>query len=120
MSIKLLSLVFLIYLSFTYCSDCTDKTTFEDWEDGYSTCHGLSAGDYMCHYNKERGVCEELYCENSPVKQCYNIPSKIVDGVEKKCIRKSDNSGCEYKSCEDLTSDCGRLDSGEDDKNLYS
>ena len=116
MSIKLLSLVFLIYLSFTYCSDCTDKTSFEEGEDKYGTCYRLSAENYMCHYNGEKGACEELYCENSPAKHCYNIPSIIVDGVEKKCIRKSDKSGCEYKSCEDLTSDCGRFNSGEDDK----
>ena len=116
MCIKLLSLVFLIYLSSTYCSECTDKTTFEEGEDEYSACHDLSGENYMCHYNKEKGFCEELTCDNSPPKQCYNIPSITVDGVVKKCIRKSDKTGCEYKSCEDLTFDCGRFDTGEDDK----
>ena len=91
-------------------------TTFEEGEDEYSACHDLSGENYMCHYNKEKGFCEELTCDNSPPKQCYNIPSITVDGIEKKCIRKSDKSGCEYKSCEDLTSYCGRFDTGEDDK----
>ena len=92
------------------------QTTFEEGEDEYSACHDLSGENYMCHYNKEKGFCEELTCDNSPPKQCYNIPSISVDGIEKKCIKKSDKSGCEYKSCEDLTSDCGRFDTGEDDK----
>ena len=113
MSIKLLSLVLLIYLSFTYCSECTEKT-FEEGED--KSCYFLSTENYLCHYNEEKDACEELTCDNSPPKQCYNVPSITVDGIEKKCIRKSDKSGCEYKSCEDLTSDCGRFDTGEDDK----
>ncbi len=115
MGIKLLSLVFLIYLSSIYCSECTEKT-FEEGED--ESCYFLSTENekYFCHYNEEKKACEELDCENSPAKHCYNIPSITVDGVEKKCIRKSDKSGCEYKTCEELTSDCGRFNSGEDDK----
>ena len=41
MSIKLLSLFFLVYLSSTYCSDCTDKTSFEKDEDKESACEEL-------------------------------------------------------------------------------
>ena len=115
MSIKFLFSFFLIYLSSTY-SECTEKTSFEEGEDKYSTCHVLSTESFLCHYNEEKGLCEELTCDNSPVKHCHNIPSILVDGIEKKCIKKTDNTGCEYKSCEDLTSDCGRFDTDEDDK----
>ena len=46
------------------------QTTFEEGEDEYSACHDLSGENYMCHYNKEKGFCEELTCDNSinPVK----------------------------------------------------
>ena len=46
------------------------QTTFEEGEDEYSACHDLSGENYMCHYNKGKGFCEELTCDNSPPKQC--------------------------------------------------
>ena len=73
MSNKLLSLLFLIYLSFTYCSKCTDKT-FEEGEDKSEACRSLYSESYMCYYDSTNDKCEELYCDNAPVKQCHNIP----------------------------------------------
>ena len=116
MSIKFLFLFFLIYLSSTYCSECTEKTIFEEGESKDSSCYELSTESYFCHYNKEKDICEELTCDNSPAKHCHNIPSIFVDDIEKKCIKKSDNTGCEYKTCEDLTSDCGRFETDDPDK----
>ena len=116
MSYKLLSLLFLIYLSSTYCSDCTEKTTFEDGEDEYSVCEKLSSeipGGYYCHYNSKTKICEELYCKTSSSKYCTRIPDSS-DG--KHCLKKADNSGCEYKSCEDLTSNCNKFYTGNEDE----
>ena len=51
MNTKLLSLLFLLYLSSTYCSDCSEKTTFEDEDEGarYYECQILNGKDYYCH-----------------------------------------------------------------------
>jgi hypothetical protein len=115
MNIKLLSLLFLIYLSSTYCSECTDKTTFEKDEDEYDACEDLSSDKdgYYCHYNSNTKRCEELYCKTSASKYCDRIPDSS-DG--KHCLPKADDSGCEYKSCSDLTSNCNRFFTGNDDE----
>jgi len=113
MSIKLLSLFFLVYLSSTYCSDCTDKTSFEKDEDKESACEEFTAGSYFCHYNSENDRCEELYCEKASSDYCNYIPDS-PDG--RSCLPKSDDSGCEYKSCTDLTSNCNEFYPGDDDK----
>jgi hypothetical protein len=34
----------------------------------------------------------------------------------KRCIEKSDESGCEYKSCSDLTSNCNEFYTGDEDQ----
>ena len=120
MSYKLLSLLFLIYLSSTYCSDCSEKTTFEEGETGTNVCSSLSnrnPGGYICIYNSKSNRCEEITCESSPsIEYCYQIP----DSAEgKQCLPKDEddeNSGCEYRGCEDLTSNCDRFYTGDDDK----
>ena len=115
MSLKNLSLFFLIYLSSTYCSECTDKKTFAKDEDEYDTCEELSSEDdgYYCHYNSDKKICEEIYCKSSSSKYCTRIP----DSKEgKHCLPKDDKSGCEYKSCEDLKSNCEKFYSGNEDE----
>ena len=116
MSYKFLFLFFLIYLSSTYCSECTEKTSFEEGGDKFHSCYELSTIDYFCHYNEEKEVCEELTCDNSPAELCDYIPPNSVDGIEKKCIPKSDKTGCEYKTCEDLTSNCNKFYTGNEDQ----
>ena len=118
MSYKFLSLLFLIYLSSTYCSDCTDKTTFEEGEDESYACESLtstSPGGYYCHYNSGTKRCEEIYCSSSSAKYCTRIPNSS-DG--KRCLRKGadENSGCEYKACSDLTSNCNQFFTGNEDE----
>ena len=113
MSIKLLSLFFIVYLSSTYCSDCMDKTSFEENEDKYNACYRLSTNSYNCHYNSDNDHCEELYCNKASSDYCENIP----DSPEgKRCLPKSDDSGCEYKSCTDLTSNCNEFNTSDEDK----
>lgn len=111
---KILSIVFLLYLSSTYCSDCSEKTTFEEDDEGarYNECRELNGIDYYCHYNRNNQRCEELYCKTSEAKYCDMIPP--LNG--KKCIAKSDESGCEYKSCSDLTSNCNEFWTGDEDQ----
>ena len=48
MNTKLLSLLFLLYLSSTYCSNCSEKTTFEEEEEEYryNECKELNGKDY--------------------------------------------------------------------------
>ena len=114
MSIKFLSLFFFIYLSSTYCSDCTEKNTFENGDE-YDACEELSSqvDGYYCHYNSGTRSCEEIYCKSSSSKYCTRIP----DSPEgKRCLPKNDNSGCEYKSCEDLTSNCEKFYNGIEDE----
>lgn len=115
MNTKLLSLLFLLYLSSTYCSDCSEKTTFEDEDEGsrYDECRTLNGKDYYCHYNRANQRCEEIYCKTSSAKYCDMIPPNS-DG--KRCIEKSDESGCEYKSCSDLTSNCNEFYTGDEDQ----
>ena len=120
MSYKLLSLLFLIYLSSTYCSDCSDKTTFEEGETETYACESLSNRNpdgYYCHYNSEKKICEEITCSSSPsTKYCSRIP----DSAEgKQCLAKdydNEDSGCEYKACSDFTSKCYQFNTGDDDK----
>ena len=115
MNTKLLSLLFLLYLSSTYCSDCSEKTTFEDEDEGsrYYECQILNGKDYYCHYNRANQRCEEIYCKTSSAKYCDMIPPNS-DG--KRCIEKSDERGCEYKSCSDLTSNCNEFNTSDDDQ----
>ena len=115
MNYKLLSLLFLIYLSYTYCSECTEKTSFKEGEDEYNACESLTSENdgYYCHYNSGTKRCEEIYCRSSSSKYCTRIPDSS-DG--KRCLSKSDNSGCEYKSCEDLTSNCNQFFTGNEDE----
>ena len=62
--------------------------------------------------------CEELYCNNAPVKHCHNVPPSYEGDIIRNCIPKSDNSGCEYKSCEELTSNCEKFYTGNDDDKI--
>ena len=112
---KILSILFLFYLSSTYCGYCSEKTTFEEEEEEYryNECKELNGIDYYCHYDRKNQRCEELYCKTSSSKYCDMIP-RSSDG--KRCIAKSDESGCEYKSCSDLTSNCNEFYTGDEDQ----
>ena len=113
MNIRLLSLLLLLYLSSTYCSACTEKTTFEDGEDEYDICSDLSSESGICGYDPKSKRCIELTCDNAPANQCQRFPNR-EDG--KACLPKSDKTGCEYKSCTDLTSNCNQFYTGNDDQ----
>ena len=113
MSIRLLSLLLLLYLSSTYCSACSEKTSFEEGDDEYDICYALSSESVICEYNPKSKRCIELTCDNAPFDECRRFAPRS-DG--KVCIPKSDKTGCEYKTCEELSSDCGRFYTGEDDQ----
>ena len=119
MSYKFLSLLFLLYLSSTYCSTCSEKTSFGEGEVQSEVCRGLtsSSDGYYCHYNSGTNRCEEIYCSSSPSsKYCSQIPDS-ADG--KSCLPKDYNdedSGCEYRACSDLTSNCNQFFTGNEDE----
>ena len=109
MCTKFISLCFLFCITFTFCSECTDKTSLGKGED-HEICYDLeSSADKICIYDESTKGCKEKGCTELPIDKCDYIGSKYDEKNNLlHCLPKSDKSGCAYQTCEDLKSDCSK------------
>lgn len=110
---KSLALCFLLLLSDTFCSECTEKTSLTDEEKEYDICYSLktSSNEKVCMYDESKNRCVEKTCSDFPVDDCSYMRNVYdQEGPNyKKCIPKTDKSGCELVYCENLKSNCDRF-----------
>ena len=109
MCTKFISLCFLFCITFTFCSECTDKTSLGKGED-HEICYDLeSSADKICIYDESTKGCKEKGCTELPIDKCDYIGSKYDEKNNlSHCLPKSDKSGCAYQTCEDLKSACSK------------
>ena len=109
-------LIFCLLLSFTCCQSCLEKSILNDGEDK-SICGGLSTSsiEKACVYDINTNGCVEKECNDLNAEECYKISGFEDDSTSTPNIRKkkTDNSGCELKHCEDLTNHCERFSLGD-------
>ena len=117
MNKKFITLCFIFSLSSTYCTLCSEKATLKDDEDE-DTCWNLDTSEHkICIYDKTKKGCVEKGCTDLEADKCsaigswYDENSKFI-----KCIQKTDKSGCELNSCQDLVSNCDRFSFGNSDE----
>ena len=117
MNKKFITLCFIFSLSSTYCTLCSEKATLKDDEDE-DTCWNLDTSEHkICIYDKTKKGCVEKGCTDleadkwSAIGSWYDENSKFI-----KCIQKTDKSGCELNSCQDLVSNCDRFSFGNSDE----
>ena len=116
MNKKFIALCFLFSLSSTYCTLCSDKATLKDGEDE-DICWSLETSEHkICMYDKNKNGCVEKGCTELEEDECNTISSWYEDSKLIKCIQKTDKSGCELNSCQDLVSNCDRFSIGNSDE----
>ena len=118
MNKKYLTFCFLLSLSFTCCELCAEKSSLYDGEDE-SICRGYeTSDDKACVYDRTQNRCVEKECSQLNTDECHFISySDENTSTRMKCLKKTDNSGCELKHCEDLSNNCERFISDEWDEN---
>ena len=118
MNKKYLTFCFLLSLSFTCCELCAEKSSLNDGEDE-SICRGYeTSDDKACVYDRTQNRCFEKECSQLNTDECNFISySDENTSTRMKCLKKTDNSGCELKHCEDLSNNCERFISDEWDEN---
>lgn len=118
MNKKYLTFCFLLSLSFTCCELCAEKSSLNDGEDE-SICRGYeTSDDKACVYDRTQNRCVEKECSQLNTDECNFISySDENTSTRMKCLKKTDNSGCELKHCEDLSNNCERFISDEWDEN---
>ena len=108
MTKKLLTLCFLLSLHFINCSDCSDKAILNEGED-IEICYSLNADpiELACVYDSTTEGCVEKQCSELDPSNCGAArPFTDENNIYKNCMAKSDKSGCDYYSCEDLETKC--------------
>ena len=55
----------------------------------------------LCELDKATNKCYPYLCEEMPVERCFDFPKRERDN----CLPNLDNTGCETKSCNQLTPD---------------
>lgn len=114
MTTQFTAFCFLFLLSYSYCSECTDKTNLTEEEINYGKCYELktSSNELACSYDINKNVCYEKSCSDYDFEDCQKLNYYLdINGVyDKSCMVKSDKSGCELISCESLTSNCDSFD----------
>ena len=118
MNKKYLTFCFLLSLSFTCCELCAEKSSLNDGEDE-SICRGYeTSDDKACVYDRTQNRCVEKECSQLNTDECHFISySDENTSTRMKCLKKTDNSGCELKHCEDLSNNCERFICDEWDEN---
>ena len=69
-------------------------------------CDSFHSTDYACV--AKNGRCELIHCNDLSADNCYRVYSNSRV-IEKSCLVKEDESGCELVKCEDLTAKCYRF-----------
>ena len=112
-------LCFLFLLPYSYCSECTENHNLAEDERNYGTCEKLKAttNELACTYDRNKNTCYEKACSDYDFEDCQKLNYYLeLNGIiDKSCVAKSDNSGCELISCENLTSNCDRFNPYSDD-----
>lgn len=115
-------LFFFVFLSLPiiYCSECTDKKSLNSGENE-EICSSFKPDSHekICIYDSTTKGCMEKGCTDLNSDQCNQINNNPYDMSEgyKKCIPKTDNSGCELVFCTEMKTDCDRyLPNNEDEK----
>ena len=109
---------FLLSLSVTCCQSCLEKSSINDGEDK-SICNELEASslEKACVYDRTKNGCAEKECSELNINECNLIGfMDEITSTPIQCLKKTDNSGCELKHCEDLTDNCERFISYDDNE----